>query len=408
MRALIVVVNYPTIQYDPNKSKDELIALGAALDIEVVDEVYQNIDKIRPSTFIGSGKILEIKERLEDDMVVIFDEELSPLQMKNIVDILEVDVIDRSDLILRIFKQRAKTKEAKLQVEIASYQYILPRLVGSNASLTGQMGGSNFRGSGEKQIELDRRKIYQQLFLAKKQLASIVTKRQTQRKKRKQNNTFVIALVGYTNSGKSTLVNVLSNNKEKEVFQKDMLFATLETASRQAKIKNINCIVSDTVGFVHRLPHHLVQAFRSTLEEIQEADLILHVIDSSSDEYQLETTTTKEVLESLGVSDIPILHVYNKIDKNKYGWVIPNDPYVYISASKKMNIDVLKDKIAEFLFKDYEYYEYVIPYHQGEVFSYLQQHTNVEEVDYTDKYIYVKGNGSQTIIEKYKKYNIQH
>ncbi len=408
MKGLMVIVTYPHMAYDALKSREELIELARACYIEIVSEVSQNIDKIRPSTFIGSGKIEEIKLLLEEDVVVIFDEELSPLQMKNLIDELGVDVIDRSDLILRIFKQRAKTKEAKLQVEIAQYQYLLPRLIGSKAELTGQMGGSNFRGSGEKQLELDRRKIYQQLHLAKSQLAEIVKQRQTQRKRRQQNNVSVVALVGYTNSGKSTLLNALTDNKEKAVLEKDMLFATLETSSRKTKIRNTNCIITDTVGFIHRLPHHLVQAFRSTLEEIKEADVIIHVLDSSAKEFEIELATTKHVLEQLGASDIPTIYAYNKIDKNKYAMITPQKPYVYISAKENINIDTLKEEIATILFTDYAVYEYHIPYSEAKAFTDLQQNTNVDDIIYGDNYIYIRGSGHKKIIARYKHFRVQH
>ena len=301
---------------------DELKSLCIACDIEVEDVVIQKLEKINPATYIGKGKIEEIRLRLDGEMV-IFDDELSPLQVKNLTDQLQTEVTDRTDLILRIFEQRAQTKEAKLQVEIARDQYLLPRLAGMQEHMSHQQGGSGFRGSGEKQIELDRRIISRKLSRSRKELAQIVKQRQTQRERRKRNNVPVIALVGYTNSGKSTLLNTLCQNKEKKVFEKDMLFATLQTSTRNIKIKNHTCLLTDTVGFIERLPHNLIQAFRSTLEEVKEADLLLHVVDSSFEDYQLQVDTTNKVLEELGVENTPMIYVYNKVDLNKYGYVHP-------------------------------------------------------------------------------------
>ena len=253
---------------------DELKSLCIACDIEVEDVVIQKLEKINPATYIGKGKIEEIRLRLDGEMV-IFDDELSPLQVKNLTDQLQTEVTDRTDLILRIFEQRAQTKEAKLQVEIARDQYLLPRLAGMQEHMSHQQGGSGFRGSGEKQIELDRRIISRKLSRSRKELAQIVKQRQTQRERRKRNNIPVIALVGYTNSGKSTLLNTLCQNKEKKVFEKDMLFATLQTSTRNIKIKNHTCLFTDTVGFIERLPHNLIQAFRSTLEEVKDYSMLL-------------------------------------------------------------------------------------------------------------------------------------
>ena len=295
MNALIVGVKYKEMDYDLDSSLVELEELCKACDIKVIKKCVQNLDKINPSLYIGTGKVKEIKMQLDDIDIVIFDEELSPLQVKNLTDSLDIEVTDRTDLILRIFEQRAKSKEAKLQVEIAKGQYLLPRLAGMKEHLYSQQGGSGFRGSGEKQIELDRRMIASQIYQAKNQLAKIVKQRQTQRKKRKNNEMKVIALVGYTNSGKSTLMNAFCNDKNKQVLQKNMLFATLQTATRNIKINHHPCLLTDTVGFINRLPHHLVQAFRSTLEEVVEADLLIHIVDTTNENYETCIETTNQV-----------------------------------------------------------------------------------------------------------------
>ena len=341
---------------------DELKSLCIACDIEVEDVVIQKLEKINPATYIGKGKIEEIRLRLDGEMV-IFDDELSPLQVKNLTDQLQTEVTDRTDLILRIFEQRAQTKEAKLQVEIARDQYLLPRLAGMQEHMSHQQGGSGFRGSVP-----------------------------------------VIALVGYTNSGKSTLLNTLCQNKEKKVFEKDMLFATLQTSTRNIKIKNHTCLLTDTVGFIERLPHNLIQAFRSTLEEVKEADLLLHVVDSSFEDYQLQVDTTNKVLEELGVENTPMIYVYNKVDLNKYGYVHPVAPYVFISAKEKIGLDLLEDEISHILFKDYETFQLGIPYDKGEDFKYLYEHTYVEQVDYRDDYIYLQIEAKRQDIKDYLMY----
>ena len=387
--------------------EEELKSLCEACHIEVGDVVIQKLEKINPATYIGKGKIEEIKLKLQDEMI-IFDDELTPLQVKNLTDLLETEVTDRTDLILRIFDERAKTKEAKLQVEIARDQYLLPRLVGMQEHMSPQQGGSGFRGSGEKQIELDRRIIARKLARSRKELAEIVKQRQVQRQRRKNNQIPVIALVGYTNSGKSTLLNTLCPDKQKKVFEKDMLFATLETSTRHIKIKNHDCLLTDTVGFIERLPHHLIQAFRSTLEEVKEADLLLHVVDTSFEDYQMQIETTNEVLKSLGVENTPMIYVYNKIDLNKYAYIQPQSPYVFISAKYKRGLDLLEDEISHLLFKDYEVFELSIPYSQGEDFKYLHQHCYVKEIEYLEKSIYLKIEARKQEIKNYLHYCLKH
>ena len=385
--------------------EEELKSLCEACHIEIGDVVIQKLEKINPATYIGKGKIEEIKLKLQDEMI-IFDDELTPLQVKNLTDLLETEVTDRTDLILRIFDERAKTKEAKLQVEIARDQYLLPRLVGMQEHMSHQQGGSGFRGSGEKQIELDRRIIARKLARSRKELAEIVKQRQVQRQRRKNNQIPVIALVGY--SGKSTLLNTLCPDKQKKVFEKDMLFATLETSTRHIKIKNHDCLLTDTVGFIERLPHHLIQAFRSTLEEVKEADLLLHVVDTSFEDYQMQVETTNEVLKSLGVENTPMIYVYNKIDLNKYAYIQPQSPYVFISAKYKRGLDLLEDEISHLLFKDYEVFELSIPYSQGEDFKYLHQHCYVKEIEYLEKSIYLKIEARKQEIKNYLHYCLKH
>lgn len=387
MKAILIGVEYDHMYYDLNISMNELKDLAYACHIEVKDTVIQKLTKISPQYYIGKGKVLEIKAMLDKDDMIIFNEELSPLQVKNLTDILDVEVSDRSDLILRIFESRAQTKEAKLQVQIARLQYLLPRLAGMKEELYSQQGGSGFRGSGEKQIELDRRIIHRQLLTARRELEVIVKQRQTQRRLRKRNQEKVVCLVGYTNSGKSSLLNYFT---QKKVFQEDMLFASLQTASRQVLLKGkYSVIMSDTVGFINQLPHHLVQAFRSTLAEVKEANLLVHVIDSSSNYSDQQIETTLNVLETLGVQDTPMIYVYNKIDKNKYTFIQPHEPSIYISVKEQINLKELEDLIIQTLFKDYELIELFIPYNQGSLFQEIQHKYEMVQEEYLEEGIYV-------------------
>ena len=250
--------------------------------------------------------------------------------------------------------------------------------------------------------------IARRLSKAKKELAEIVKQRQVQRQRRKNNGVPVIALVGYTNSGKSTLMNVFCKEENKKVFQKDMLFATLETSTRKIKIKNHTCLLTDTVGFIERLPHHLIQAFRSTLEEVKEADILLHVVDSSFEDYMMQIQTTNDVLKSLGVENTPMIYVYNKIDLNKYAFIQPQSPYVYIKAKNQIGLNLLEDEISHLLFKGYEIFEFSIPYDQGEIYKNINQHCLVLNAQYLQDAIYIKVEAKRQEIKNYIPYLLKH
>lgn len=381
MKGILVGVKYPQMTYDFEVSMQELEQLAFACDIEVKTVVIQNLEVISPKYYIGKGKVMGIGELLETDDIVIFNEELTPLQMKNLTDIWQVEVTDRSDLILRIFALRAKTKEAKLQVEMARLEYTLPRLAGMKQNLYSQQGGMGFRGAGEKQIELDRRRIHRQLTQAKKELEAIEKQRQTQRQLRKHHQEKVVCLVGYTNSGKSSLLNHFT---KKKVDAKDMLFASLQTASRRIYFKKHHLIMNDTVGFIHQLPHSFVQAFRSTLEEVKDADLLLHIIDVSSPYYHNQIETTLSVLKDIGAHHIPMIYVYNKIDLLPQLPIFEQENSIGISVKESLYFNELEDMIIHTLFKDYELIHVYIPYEQGDIFSDIEYQYEIVQLEYLD------------------------
>lgn len=401
MKGILVGVQYPQMTYDFDISMQELKQLAYACDIEVKAVVTQNLDTISPQYYIGKGKVMEIKELVEQDDIVIFNEELTPLQIKNLTDQCQVEVTDRSDLILRIFASRAKTKEAKLEVGIARLQYLLPRLAGMKQNLYSQQGGMGFRGSGEKQIELDRRRIRRQLTQAKRELAMIEKQRQTQRQLRKHHQEKVVCLVGYTNSGKSSLLNSLTSKK---VYEKDMLFATLQTSSRRVYMKKHHVIMSDTVGFIHQLPHSFVQSFRSTLEEVKDADLLIHVIDASSPYYHNQIETTLSVLKELNALDIPMIYVYNKMDLVHQPIVHEQGICIDVSVKEKKHLDDLENMIIDILFKDYELISVYIPYEEGHIFSEIEYQYEILHTEYLEKEIYVSFYVNQKHKQRYLPY----
>ncbi len=401
MKGILVGVQYPHMTYDFDISMQELKQLAYACDIEVKAVVTQNLDTISPQYYIGKGKVMEIKELVEQDDIVIFNEELTPLQIKNLTDQCQVEVTDRSDLILRIFASRAKTKEAKLEVGIARLQYLLPRLAGMKQNLYSQQGGMGFRGSGEKQIELDRRRIRRQLTQAKRELAMIEKQRHTQRQLRKHHQEKVVCLVGYTNSGKSSLLNSLTSKK---VYEKDMLFATLQTSSRRVYMKKHHVIMSDTVGFIHQLPHSFVQSFRSTLEEVKDADLLIHVIDASSPYYHNQIETTLSVLKELDALDIPMIYVYNKMDLVHQPIVHEQGICIDVSVKEKKRLDDLENMIIDILFKDYELISVYIPYEEGHIFSEIEYQYEILHIEYLEKEIYISFYVNQKHKQRYLPY----
>ena len=396
---------------------EELHNLAEACNVEVVGEVTQNLDRINPSHYVGSGKVEEIKAFYEeaDANLVIFNDELSPSQIRNLEEDLECKVIDRTMLILDIFSRRAKTREAQVQVELAQLQYMLPRLVGLRASL-GRQGGSSSggvanRGAGETKLELDRRKIEDQISKLHKELEHIKDQRVTQRKQRTKKGMPVVSLVGYTNAGKSTVMNGLltktGQNEEKQVFEKDMLFATLETSVRQIRLEdNKSFLLTDTVGFVSKLPHHLVKAFRSTLEEARNADLLLHVVDVSNEEHRYMMEVTNLTLQAVGVENVPTLYVYNKSDLAGVRYPTVNGDGLWIAAKEGKGLDELLEVIKKRIFADYVTCRMVIPFDRGDIVAYLNEHASIQETEYEEEGTLLKVELSHADYDRYQQFVI--
>ncbi|AFQ15783.1 GTPase HflX [Bacillus thuringiensis] len=413
-RAVLVGVNVGN-EDDFAYSMEELTNLAEACDVEVIGQVTQNLQRVNPSHYIGKGKIEEVAAYVQeiDANMVIFNDELSPSQIRNLEEDLDCKVIDRTILILDIFAQRAKTKEAQLQVEVAHLQYMMPRLIGLRESLGRQSGGvgTKNKGVGEKKLELDRRKIEEQISVLNKDLEALVAQRQTQRKQRKKNEIPVVALVGYTNAGKSTTMNAMleiyNGTEEKQVFEKDMLFATLETSVRNIDLPdNKSFLLTDTVGFVSKLPHHLVKAFRSTLEEVAEADLLIHVVDYANSNYEQLIDITNETLKKIGVENIPTIYAYNKSDMVDVEIPKVQEDRVYLSAKKHVGIEELVEMIRSHIYKEYTKCEMLIPYDQGQVVSYFNNHAHVLSTSYENEGTKLEIECKTSDYEKYKHFAI--
>lgn len=364
-RAILVGIVKPGETEEETKEYlDELEFLVETAGGETVRSFTQKMQKPDRATFVGTGKLEEINAfvKSEEIDIVVFDDELSPSQLRNIENELQVKILDRSNLILDIFARRAQTSQAKTQVELAQLQYLLPRLTRLWTHLERQKGGIGMRGPGESQIETDRRLILNKISLLKERLKEIDKQNETQRKNRTQ--LIRVALVGYTNVGKSTIMNMISKS---DVFAENKLFATLDTTVRKVVIENVPFLLSDTVGFIRKLPHHLVECFKSTLDEVREADILVHVVDISHDNFEDQINTVNETLKELGVIDKPIITVFNKIDAFKPADFDPQDdvppptledfknswmnrnnsPAIFISALNRENIDEFRALLYE-------------------------------------------------------------
>lgn len=405
---------------DIERSMDELEGLCEADGIQVVGRLEQSLERPNSATLIGKGKVEELRnlcESMEVDTVV-FNEELSGIQIRNLEEALGVRVIDRTILILDIFADRAVSKEGKLQVELAQLKYRLPRLTGFGRSLSRLGGGIGTRGPGEKKLETDRRHIARRIDDIREELAKAGKSRQTQKSGRAKSGMPVVALVGYTNSGKSAIMNRLLDmfeeetsaglTENKKVGSEDMLFATLDTAHRKLSLgKGMDFILIDTVGFVSGLPHDLVDAFKSTLEEVKDADVLVHVVDNSREDKDFQIEVTGNVIRQLGAGGAYTIMAYNKTD------IAPEEPMitggndaVFISARTGDGMDALADAIRKAIFSDMVGASLLIPYDKGSIVSYLCENGQVDSMDYKENGTLLTGTFREADYNKYRSFSI--
>ena len=402
---------------DISYSMEELKGLAEAANAEVLGMMTQNLERPNTATLIGKGKVEELAEmvkNMEAD-TVIFNDELSGMQLRNLEDALDVRVIDRTILILDIFADRASSREGKLQVELAQLQYRMPRLIGFGKSLSRLGGGIGTRGPGEKKLETDRRHIEKRMLDIKAELAQIKNTRSVQRARREKNEVPVVALVGYTNSGKSALMNRILTKTEKNeedrkvVFEKNMLFATLDVAQRSVVLdSNHQFILIDTVGFVSNLPHSLVNAFKATLEEVTYADLLVHVVDASYENHDFHINVTDKVLGEIGAGGKERIMAFNKIDLVDPETVVPRPgtENIFISAKHDIHVDELLDLVRSKIFSDEVSCCLLIPYTRGDLTSYICDKAEVEVMEYMAEGTYFKATLKNADYQKYKEYEI--
>ena len=391
-RAILVGVS---LGDDISYSMEELQGLAEADGIEVLGVMTQNVDKINAATFVGSGKLKELAElvtNMEADLVV-FNDELSGMQLRNIEEAAGCRVIDRTILILDIFADRATSMEGKLQVELAQLQYRMPRLLGFGKSLSRLGGGIGTRGPGETKLETDRRHIQRRMDEIRKTIAEVKANRSVQRSRRQKSGLPIAALVGYTNAGKSSIMNrllAMSEKEEKQVFEKDMLFATLDTAQRLITLDDrCRFLLIDTVGFVSKLPHALVDAFKATLEEVAYADLLIHVVDASFSGSEFQTEVTRSVLKELDADQKPILTVYNKIDligteELEEKRLTSGKDSCFVSTKTGEGYDSLLAEIRTGLFSDLQTVRLLVPYDKGAVVSAILAKQTALETKYEE------------------------
>ena len=386
-RVLLAGVDTGEGQEEFERSMEELADLAKACEMEPVGMITQKMEGINKSLYLGSGKTAETAEaaKMLEAELVIFNDTLTPSQLRNLQEELKMPVMDRTNLILDIFEKRARTREARLQVESARLQYLLPRLVGMHEALTrqgGTSGSMSSRGAGEKKLELDRRRIEHRITELDRELEEVSKERETQRKKRQKSGIPLVALVGYTNAGKSTILNRMIHkhgmDEEKKVLEKDMLFATLDTSVRRICTgNNRDFLLSDTVGFVHKLPHGLVKAFRA-------ADLLLQVVDYSDPHYEKHMETTRETITQLGAGHIPMITVFNKSDRVDDCIAYPKTvgDKIYISAKEDVSLEMLTELILDKVYDNFKEMELLVPYEKGQVVSYFMENAHVLSVEY--------------------------
>ncbi len=426
-RAIVVGLNTSVDTEKYMRSMQELVNLAKACDLEIVSQVVQNQTVVTHATFIGSGKVDYVRTEIDiyDADIVVFNETLTPMQIRNLEKEWDTEVLDRTGLILQIFSTRARTREAKLQVESARLQYMLPRLAGMRTELSRQGGGSgrlSNKGAGEQKLELDRRRIEHRISELRKELEIVDRERATQRSRRLNSGITRVSLVGYTNAGKSTLMNMLLDTygddsaQERKVLEKNMLFATLDTAVRRIDAPgHLPFLLADTVGFVSDLPHSLVKAFRSTLEEASYADLLLEVIDFSDPNYKDQIEITAQALQEIGAGDIPILYVYNKTDlamEEKESPVPAKIPYVrsdsiYMAAKKGIGLSELMDCIDRIMDEDRTNVQLLVPYRDGSVLQEIRERAVIESEEYQAEGTLVKIRCRKADAERYRRYLVK-
>ncbi len=397
LRAILVGVDMPETTWPIDESLDELAQLAATAGVTSVDRVVQRLASPHPATLLGSGKVQELLERVRahDCDAVIFDLELKPGQHRNLEKELEVQVLDRTALILIIFGQRARTHEGRLQVELAQVEYDLPRLTRQWGHLSRQRGGTQQRGEGEKQIEVDRRLLRRQKNQLEEELEQVRGQRQLHREYRKYAGAPVVALVGYTNAGKSTLLNQLAGS---QTLAEDKLFATLDPTTRRIRLpRGQELLLTDTVGFVQRLPTTLVAAFRATLEEVAEADLLVHVVDASHPQVLQQIEAVEQVLEEIGAGGLPMVVALNKIDR------LPPDmplhlkglaatlPSVQVSAMQGTGIEALLRCLSDTLVQQFVALNVLIPYERGDLVAQFHQFGSIDLEEYEERGTHLRG-----------------
>ncbi len=397
-------LNFAQLAEHSSEEIEELKNLTLSAGAEVSGILQHKQAEINPKFFISAGKVEEIKSitGAEDIDLVIFDNDLTPAQQSNLETAFKLKVIDRTALILDIFAQRAQSSEGKLQVELAQLNYILPRLRGKGIQLSRLGGGIGTRGPGEQKLEVDRRKIRKKINQLEIRINNIATQRETQRKNREENSIFSISLVGYTNSGKSTLLNTLTKS---DVLVKDMLFSTLDSTTRKLRIPEMDeILISDTVGFIEKLPHQLVAAFKSTLEEVRRADLLLLVVDSGNIYFEHQIRSVMKVLKEIEIKQKPIILVFNKIDKISARALsalkLKYRNSIFISALKKTGLENLYDKIKKNVDKNRLTLTLKIPYTESNLLSFVYNYCKILEKKYTNDSLVIKLNANKRFQKK--------
>ena len=391
-KVVLVGLNSPVLKREENADEDTMEELAALVETaggQTVGSILQNRAAPDPRCFIGEGKVLEVQEFCQNNgaTMVIFDNDLSPSQQRMLTDMLGVQVLDRCGLILDIFAQRAKTKEGRLQVELAQYKYLLPRLTGMWTHLERQggsgQGAIGSKGPGETQLETDRRLIHKKIDKLRADLEDVRRVRGTQRQQRRKNEIPVVAIVGYTNAGKSTLLNQLTGAG---IPANNRLFDTLDTTSRLLTVSDtLDVVISDTVGFIRKLPHQLVEAFKATLEELEYADLLLHVIDVSNPDWQIQAQVVENLILELGAGELPRIDVFNKADCLPAGEILPHgEDICLISARTGAGIPRLLEMIDKRLDKGTRRVVLHLPYNKGGLLDMLYREAKVESVEYSE------------------------